>query len=104
MGMGSDNERRRYIVTPPLIDWAHTQNDPYIVVDGVEIMQMELQGALNLIGIYNPSNILLYYLSCVQARGNLPGIHLYQQINAIRLVSANWNRWACIFFNAYMVI
>ena len=26
--MGSANERRRYIVTPPIIGWAHTQNDP----------------------------------------------------------------------------
>ena len=26
--MGSANERPRYIVTPSLIDWAHTQNDP----------------------------------------------------------------------------
>ena len=30
LGMGSANERRRYIVTPPLIDWAHTQNDPWL--------------------------------------------------------------------------
>ena len=40
LGMGSANERRRYIVansrqceryivTPCLIDWAHTQNDPW---------------------------------------------------------------------------
>ena len=28
LGMGSANERRYYIVTPPLIGWAHTQNDP----------------------------------------------------------------------------
>ena len=28
-GYGSANERRRYIVAPPLIGWAHTQNDPY---------------------------------------------------------------------------
>ena len=26
--MGLANERRRYIVTPPLIGWAHKQNDP----------------------------------------------------------------------------
>ena len=26
LGMGSANERRRYIITPPLIGWAHTQN------------------------------------------------------------------------------
>ena len=26
--MGSANESRRYIVTPPLIGWAHTHNDP----------------------------------------------------------------------------
>ena len=29
MGMGSAKERRRYIVTPPLIGWAHTQDDPW---------------------------------------------------------------------------
>ena len=29
LGMGSVNERRRYIVTPPLIWWAHTQTDPW---------------------------------------------------------------------------
>ena len=28
LGMGSTNERRRYLVTPPFIDWAHTQNEP----------------------------------------------------------------------------
>ena len=28
LGMGSSNERRRYYVTPSLIGWAHTQNDP----------------------------------------------------------------------------
>ena len=27
--MGSANERRRYIVTPPLIGWARTQNEPW---------------------------------------------------------------------------
>ena len=27
-GMGSANERRRYIVTSSLIGWAHTNNDP----------------------------------------------------------------------------
>ena len=26
--MGSTNERMRYCVTPFLIGWAHTQNDP----------------------------------------------------------------------------
>ena len=26
--MGPANERRRYTVTPSLIGWAHTQNDP----------------------------------------------------------------------------
>ena len=29
LGMGPANERRRYIVTPPLIGWAHTQNDAW---------------------------------------------------------------------------
>ena len=28
LGMGSANERRRYIVTSSLIGWAHTYNDP----------------------------------------------------------------------------
>ena len=27
LGMDSANERRHCIVTPPLIGWAHTQND-----------------------------------------------------------------------------
>ena len=31
LGMGSANERRRYIVTSFLIGWAHTQNDPCIM-------------------------------------------------------------------------
>ena len=30
LGMVSANERRRYYVTPPLIGWAHTQNDPWL--------------------------------------------------------------------------
>ena len=29
LGMGLANERRHYIVMPPLIGWAHTQNDPF---------------------------------------------------------------------------
>ena len=32
LSMGSANERRRYIVTPPLIGRAHTQNDPYLSI------------------------------------------------------------------------
>ena len=28
LGIGSANERRHYIVMPPLIGWVHTQNDP----------------------------------------------------------------------------
>ena len=28
LGIGSANGRRRYIVMPSLIDWAHAQNDP----------------------------------------------------------------------------
>ena len=31
--MGSVNERRRYIATPSLIGWAHTQNDPCLYSD-----------------------------------------------------------------------
>ena len=30
LSMGSANERRRYYVTPSLIGWTHTQNDPCI--------------------------------------------------------------------------
>ena len=30
LGKGSANERRRYIVTPPLIGWAHNQIDQYV--------------------------------------------------------------------------
>ena len=29
LAMGSANGRRRYVVTPPLIGWAHTKNDPW---------------------------------------------------------------------------
>ena len=29
LGMGSANERKHYYVTPSLIGWAHTQNDPW---------------------------------------------------------------------------
>ena len=32
LGMGSSNQRRRYIVTPPLIGWTHTENDPLLEV------------------------------------------------------------------------
>ena len=32
LGMGSANERRRYVVPPPLIGWAHTQNDPWLAM------------------------------------------------------------------------
>ena len=30
--MVSANERRRYIVSSSLIAWAHTENDPYLIV------------------------------------------------------------------------
>ena len=29
LGMGSATQRMRYIVTPHLIGWAHTENDPW---------------------------------------------------------------------------
>ena len=37
LGMGSANERRRYIhvITPPLIGWIHTQNDPCFIHEEV---------------------------------------------------------------------
>ena len=35
--MDSSNESRHYIVTPSLIDWAHTQNIQLSGVIGVEI-------------------------------------------------------------------
>ena len=34
------NERRRYTVTPSLIGWVHTQNDPWQVFVGVESVQV----------------------------------------------------------------
>ena len=33
LGMGSANERWRYIVMSSLIGWAHTQNDPWVTLD-----------------------------------------------------------------------
>ena len=36
LGMGSANERKRFIVTPPLIGWAHTQNDAWHVDGSVQ--------------------------------------------------------------------
>ena len=33
LGMGSANERRYYNVTSSVIGWAHTQNDPGIVIE-----------------------------------------------------------------------
>ena len=32
LGIGSANERRRYIVTSPIISWASTQNYPWIII------------------------------------------------------------------------
>ena len=32
LGVGLANERRRYIVTSSLIGWAHTENDPWLVI------------------------------------------------------------------------
>ena len=32
LGRCSANQKRRYIVTPFLIDWAHNQNDPWIKI------------------------------------------------------------------------
>ena len=32
LGIGSANERRRYIVTSSFIGWAHTLNDPCIII------------------------------------------------------------------------
>ena len=32
LGVGSANERRCYIVTSSLSDWAHSQNDPCCVI------------------------------------------------------------------------
>ena len=34
-GMGSANERRRYVVTSAHIGWAHTHNDPYDMISEV---------------------------------------------------------------------
>ena len=32
LGMGSANKRRRYNLTPSLIGWAHTQNNPCFTI------------------------------------------------------------------------
>ena len=41
--MGLDtNDRQRYIVTPPLIGWAHTQNNPRDVQNIVYVVQVFL--------------------------------------------------------------
>ena len=32
------NERRRYIVTSSLIDWAHTQTDPTVIVSDIFVI------------------------------------------------------------------
>ena len=35
LGMGSANEEQRYIIiTLSLIGWAHTQNDPWVLILG----------------------------------------------------------------------
>ena len=36
LGMGSTNERRRYIVTSSLIGWAHAQNDSWEIMTASE--------------------------------------------------------------------
>ena len=33
------NERRRYTVTPPVIGWAHTQNDPWSLAPYIQLPQ-----------------------------------------------------------------
>ena len=43
LGMDSANERRRYIVTPPLIGWAHTQKDPWILHTKLDLMLQSAQ-------------------------------------------------------------
>ena len=42
LGMGSANERRRYIVTSSLIGWADTQNDPWCWICWVTWISMRL--------------------------------------------------------------
>ena len=43
LGMGSANDRRRYIVTPPLIGWAHTHDDPIITDDTRNVLEVEMR-------------------------------------------------------------
>ena len=52
LGMGSANERHCYIVTVSLIDWAHTQNDPWEIppLKVVTAMRWSLpKGEINII-------------------------------------------------------
>ena len=41
LGMGSANERRRLMITPPLISLAHTQNNLWYGVSVVSILEQE---------------------------------------------------------------
>ena len=45
--MGSTNERRCYIVTSSLIDWAHTQNNPWCASQNLVIIGSGIGSALN---------------------------------------------------------
>ena len=47
MGIGLANERRCYIVTPPLIGWAHTQNDHWCHRSVSLVLSLELQSRAN---------------------------------------------------------
>ena len=56
MGMGSTNERRRYIVTSPLISWAHTQNEPW------ESVEFQITSRMTKKSSFTVKDVLFYFL------------------------------------------
>ena len=55
LGMGSANERKRYIVMPPIIDLAHAQNHPWGELSNTQIpWDFQLKGKVEL---FNRSNL-----------------------------------------------
>ena len=44
--MRTANKRRRYIVTSSIIGWAHTQNDPFIHINVINLQCCKLSACL----------------------------------------------------------
>ena len=83
LGMGSANERRRYIVTPFLIGWAHTQNDLclYIMLYGTGFLAATKQ----LYKWYFPSVRLSV---CPSVRLSVRPSHLFDYVP---IIVSSWN-------------